>query len=329
MILTKEVNIFIKGISIKRYRDLGYNINTKIKNSIKVKDLPKNSNIKVMVKCDNCGTEKILKVQDYYLSYKNNKYSCNKCSKENYKRTMIKKYGVENSFQLKEVKELSKRTKKIKYNDKNYNNRKKSKDTCIEKYNVENPQQVKEIKYKTNKTNLEKYGFSVASKSEVVKIKAKKHNLEIWNNTCTLHSDLLKDKIKNIFIEKYGVDNPMKNYEIMKKSQITSLKRKIYKNTNLLYQGSYELDFLTKYYDKIVIENGKSIKYFLNGKSKMYHSDFYIPNLNLIVEIKSSYWYNKYLELNKLKENQCKLLGFNYIVIINKNYNEFNERINN
>jgi hypothetical protein len=242
MILTSEVNIFIKGISIKRYRDLGYSINTKEKNIIKVKDLPKKSSIKVLVKCDNCGSEKLLKIQDYYLSYKNDKYSCNKCGKDNYKQTMIKKYGVENSFQLNEVKKLSKETKKIKYNDENYNNRKKAKNTCIEKYNVENPQQAKEIKNKTNETNFKKYGFNVASKSEIVKAKAKKHNLDIWNSSCTLHSDLLKDKIKEIFIDKYGVDNPMKNYEIMKKSQI---------------------------------------------------------------------------------------LGFNYIVIINKNYDEFNERINN
>lgn len=327
MILTNDVNIFIKGISIQRYRELGYNINTKEKNTINTKDLPINSNIKVIVKCDNCGLEKELKVQDYYLSYKNDKYSCNKCKSKTYKQTMLKKYGVENGFQLKEIKDISKETKKTKYNNENYNNRKKAKNTCIEKYGVENPQQVEEIKDRTNITNLEKYGFSSASKNIDVKEKTKKHNLDKWNSTCTLHSDLMKDKIKDIFIFKYGVDNPMKNYEIMKKSQVNSLKRKKYMNTNLLYQGSYELDFLINYYNKVDIKNGISIKYILNDNVKMYHSDFFIPSLNLIVEIKSSYWYEKYLEKNILKENQCKKLGYNYIIIINKNYEKLKEEL--
>lgn len=322
MILTKEVNIYIKGISIKRYKELGYDINTKEKNIINVKDLSKNSNVKIDVKCDICGTEKNLKVQDYFLSYKNNKYSCSKCSKIEYKKTMIEKYGVENSFQLENVKKLSKDTKKLKYKDINFNNRNKSKQTCIEKYGVENPQQNNDIKNKTNNTNIKKYGFAVASKNISIKEKMLNTNLTKWNSKCTLHSELLKYKIKDIFISKYGVDNPMKNINIMKKSQISSLKRKQYNNTNLLYQGTYELDFLIKYYNKIDIENGISIKIIFNKKDKMYHSDFYIPSLNLIIEIKSSYWYNKYLELNKLKEKTCKELGYNFLFIKNKNYEE-------
>ena len=240
---------------------------------------------------------------------------------------MLKRYGVENGFQLNEIKELSKESKQAKYNNKNYNNRNKSKSTCIKKYNVENPQQVEDVRNKTNKTNLKKYGFISAPKNENVKNKTEIYNLNKWGSKCTLHSDLLKDRIKEIFIDKYGVDNPMKNYEIMKKSQITSLRRKTFNNTELLYQGSYELDFLIKYYDKITIKNGKSLKYLLDSEIKMYHSDFYIPNLNLIVEIKSSYWYNKYLKMNILKEKQCKLLGYNYIIIIDKNYSELDNEL--
>lgn len=327
MILTKQVNIFVKGISIKRYKYLGYDVDTKNKNIIKVKDLPKGSNVKILVKCDKCSIEKHLRLRYYYLSFKYGKYLCNTCSFENYKKTMLKKYGVENSFQLNDVKKLSKETKRNKYDNEKYNNRNKAKETCIEKYGVENPQQFKTIKEKTNKTNKTKYNFTVASKNEDVKKKMKKHNLDKWGSVCTLHSDLLKDDIKKIFIKKYGVDNPMKNYEIMKKSQINSLKRKQFTNTELLYQGTYELDFLVRYYNKINIKNGKSIKYTLNEKIKMYHSDFYISKLNLIIEIKSSYWYNKYLTLNILKKEQCELLGYDYIIIIDKDYIEFDEKI--
>ena len=48
-----------------------------------------------------------------------------------------------NYYDLKKDKRLSKehadRTRQIKYGDKNYNNREKSKQTCLEKYGVDNP----------------------------------------------------------------------------------------------------------------------------------------------------------------------------------------------
>jgi len=319
MILTKEVNIHIKGTYIKRYKELGYIINTKDLNTIKVEDLPKSSQVKVKVKCDTCGIEKELKIQDYYLSFKNNKYGCNKCKAATYKKTMLEKYGVENGFQLEEIKEKAKETKIERYEDKNYNNRSKASDTCLEKYGVENPQQNIDIKEKTSNTNLEKYGFEVAAKNKNVKEKCKttkkiRYNDEFFNNNI---------KFKKTMLEKYGVDNPMKNRDTMLKSQITGLKRKIFRSTELLYQGTYELDFLNNYYDKLKIENGKSLPIICNNKKSMYHSDFFIPNMKLIVEIKSSYWYKKYYDKNIIKQKECEKLGYKYIIIIDKNYIEF------
>jgi len=327
MIITKKVKIHIKGISIKRYKKLGYNVDTKGLNTINVEDLPKCSNIKVMVKCDNCDYEKELKIQDYYLSFKNNKYCCNKCSYENYKKTMLERYGVENGFQYKDIKEKSNSTKIKLYGDENYNNREKAIETCLDKYGVENPNQNYKIKKKSNNTCLEKYGFETASKNEKVKEKIKKTNLKRWNSTCTLHSEKQIDKIKQIFIDKYGVDNPMKNLEIFLKAQKTALNRKKFKETELLYQGTYELDFLNNYYEKINIENGKSIKIIYNNNKTVYHSDFFLSEKNLIIEIKSSYWYNRYYDKNIIKQKECEKLGYNYIIIIDKNYNDFNKLI--
>ena len=50
--------------------------------------------------------------------------------------------------------------------------------------------------------------------------------------------------------------------------------------------------------------------------------DFYIPKLNLLVEIKSLYWYNMNKDLNIIKEKYAKNIS-NYIIIIDKNYEEF------
>lgn len=96
------------------------------------------------------------------------------------------------------------------------------------------------------------------------------------------------------------------------------------KNTNIWYQGSYELDFLEKYYDKYPdIQKGPSIKYEFNNKIKIYHPDFYIPSLNLIIEIKSSFWYKVHNLSIIEKEKATVANGFNYIIIINKDYSIF------
>lgn len=102
----------------------------------------------------------------------------------------------------------------------------------------------------------------------------------------------------------------------------TTLKK--YKNTKLDYQGSYEKDFLNKYYDKIEIENGLEIKYKYKSKNKKYYSDFYLPKYDLIIEVKSSYWYEKFKEQNLIKEQYSKI-HHNFIFIMNKNYDELDK----
>ena len=98
-------------------------------------------------------------------------------------------------------------------------------------------------------------------------------------------------------------------------------RRLVKKFNNLTYQGSYELDFLEKFYDKFDIENGPSIPYLFEGKNKVYHSDFYIPSKNLIVEIKSSYILTLDIEINEKKE-ACLNKGYDYICIIDKDYSQ-------
>lgn len=61
----------------------------------------------------------------------------------------------------------------------------------------------------------------------------------------------------------------------------------------------------------------------MDEKHLIYFPDFYIEKQNLLIEIKSLYWYNKHKNRNILKESKCKELGFKYILIMNKNYDEF------
>jgi hypothetical protein len=82
-------------------------------------------------------------------------------------------------------------------------------------------------------------------------------------------SDKIKRQILKNNLKKYGVEYPQQNKEIHEKGQKTAKLLKIFKNTTIWYQGSYELDFLEKYYNKYPnIECGPSIKYTVKGNHK-------------------------------------------------------------
>ena len=181
---------------------------------------------------------------------------------------------------------------------------KKKYNTCIIKYGVDNPNKSAYIRDKTKKTCIKKY-----------------------NVNCSLQSKSAKEKTTNTCLIKYGTISPNQNKRIHEKQQISSLRFHEFKNTNIWYQGSYEHDFLEKFYDKIDIERGPSINYKYKNKNKVYHSDFYIPSLNLVIEIKSSYYYRKYKYLCKLKKKFCVMSGFNYIIILDKKYKLFKKEV--
>jgi hypothetical protein len=83
MILEQKIKIKLETASVKYYKNLGYEIeyekrngNNRIKTKelfVDVFDLPKKSDIQVLVKCDNCG--KVFE-RSYHSAQKSNKQSC-------------------------------------------------------------------------------------------------------------------------------------------------------------------------------------------------------------------------------------------------------------
>jgi len=85
--------------------------------------------------------------------------------------------------------------------------------------------------------------------------------------------------------------------------------------TNLFYRGTYEKDFLDFCVsNKIKIEKGKRFSYFFDNKKRYYFSDFYLPNKNLVIEIKSSYYYKKYYNMNESKKETALKSGYNFLL---------------
>jgi hypothetical protein len=78
----------------------------------------------------------------------------------------------------KEMQSKIKNTKRIKYNNENFNNINKIQSTLQEKYGVNNISQLTETKNKKIKKSLEKYGVDNISKSPVIKEKKRQTLLE-------------------------------------------------------------------------------------------------------------------------------------------------------
>ena len=224
--------------------------------------------------------------------------------------------------------------------------REKSKKTMIEKYGFAYAQQIYDIRENTNNTNLEKYGsISPLQNPKIVEriknIKKERYGDENYNNrkqykkTCITNFGVenpMKDKnivnkLTNTFKDRYGVNHPSQVVEFYEKCMKSGYRIKEFRNYGIYYQGTYEYDFLCKYYDIITIERGKMISYTYKGKKKLYYPDFYIPALNLIVEIKSTRWYDKHKNLNIKKKTITIENGFNFIMILDKNYTKFDKVI--
>ena len=153
---------------------------------------------------------------------------------------------------------------------------------------------------------------------KIKEIKIKRYGNSNYNN---------RDRARKTCLEKYGVEIPLQNAEIFKKAQKNSYRLNIFRNTNLTYQGSYELDFLKKFHDMMNIKNGYPIKYKFKGKNKIYYPDFYLPDFNMIIEVKNSYLYKRDLLQITEKEKSVISKGLKYSIIIDKNYENFTKTL--
>jgi hypothetical protein len=326
MILIKEIEIVGNGKTINYYKNKGYDITCNKKITIKIEDLIETSVIKLDCYCDICSSLNNIGYYTYIGNIKrNNLYRCNECAKEirsnkmidlhkdkekslllvnKSKSTNLLKYGVDNPLKNKEIKN-------------------KQQNTNLERYGFKTSLLNNKVKDKIKNTLIEKYGFDSPLKSEEIKTKFKKSCNTKYGFDNPFQNKEIKDKIKNTNLERYGVDNVMKNIEIFDRAHKSSYRIIKHNNIDINYQGTYELDFINFCIENnILFEKGPTIDYTLDNKERKYHSDFYIPRLNLICEVKSSWTYDKDLIENKTKEQFSKKVGYNFIFLIDKNYED-------
>ena len=334
-IVSKYIELKVSTKYLKYLRELGYIINMNDIVTIPIEHLPFGSGKKILVKCKICSEIKEIAFINYVTVMKKGyDYKCKKCN--TLKSNNIRIYGVENPMELNIFIDKIKETKIERYNDKNYNNRKKCKETKLERYNDENYNNIEQYK----NTCLEKYNVDNISKVQSFKDKKSKTLNLNYNVNSTFALEKSKENKKITLKNKYDVDNVFQIEWVKEKSKKTMMKRygvenpfflsnKRYKikfdeRFNLYYQGTYEkhfLDFCIK--NNIKVTKPTYILYFFNNKEYKYFPDYYIESLNLLIEIKSDYIFEIQKEKNIAKHDYSIRNGFEHIFIINKDYNGF------
>ena len=226
------------------------------------------------------------------------------------KKKLLETKGVENVFQLQEIKNKSKQTIKEKYGVEHYTltkeyklknlqsriekygddlyQREKYRQTCLKKYGVENTFQDENIKQKIKEIIKLRSDVEYSSQEHL-----SKESLQILSNKDILKDYIITNKISgtvelgnklNIsqscaynYVERYGLLN------------------------NLTYSGSSLEKDIREYINKnFQTENNIKI---LDGKE----IDIFIPKLNIGIEFNGNYWHNEYKKPIKYHQSKSKL----------------------
>lgn len=145
---------------------------------------------------------------------------------------------------------------------------------------------------------------------------------------------------KQRMVDKYGkehlLNDPNMQRKMLKNKGISGTYKFSNKSGQVDYVGSYEKDFLY-IMDHIMGFSAKDIMgpsphnyiYMYEGKAHVYIPDFYIPNYNLEIEIKTDEnMHHKIQKVDKVKEQlkdevMTKNPSINYFKIMDKDYTEF------
>jgi hypothetical protein len=349
MLLDDFIRVRVSNRTKKYFLEKGYVEDSGFFNVLP-EDMNETNRTKVRCECDYCGLVNTITWSNYVLQINRidvKIYSCHKCHYNKSKMVFMEKYGVDCVLKSEEIKNKIRDTNLKKYGVdcvfKSEEIKDKIRDTNLERYGVDSILKSKEIRDKSKNTNLERYGvdnpfysdskfrkdindkLKISLNKDFVKEKRKETCFEKYGFSNPMQVDNIKKKCKNTNFEKYGTRHPMQSGLVFDRMMKSAFKYKTHKGSNIDYQGTYELDFLERYYEKLNISKIEPIRYKHNDKYHYYHPDFYIPEYNLIVEIKSTYTYNYDLERNQAKYDYSIRAGYNFIFIIDKDYTDFEE----
>lgn len=211
--------------------------------------------------------------------------------KENMRKALLSKYGVTSVAKLESVQEKIKETNIEKYGYashlSNKKIRNKIKETCKKKYGVDSPLASKEILNKIYENNEKLYGVKYNPQIGYVKEKIK-------ISTNKLQS---KNKRKETCKRKYGVESISMLEEVKQKKLNTMLH-----NNTINYSAPEEELYL------YIKEKFPDVKRQYRDKNRYpFNCDFYIPSLDLFIELNAHWTHAKHEFNTNIKEDLDKL----------------------
>lgn len=260
--------------------------------------------------------------------------------KKNTKKAIKEKFGVENVFVLRQMKEKAKKTKLEKYGDENYNNMDKNKQTMLDKYGVDNGRYL----VKNTKTSvIEKEVADKLNAEHKFVYKNKEFDIRLENDLIEIDGDFWHpDKLENLtLIQISSAINDKNKIDIINESDFNMYKihtSNIPENISLdtLKENSYEPDYSISYYQKILTKEYFKRYIEKKGKDKLkkynllllkfirtFQKDFpYMityEKLNTIIETINRYDMNRIIDGNIFK-NYISTVGVNYLKSHFKSY---------
>lgn len=268
------------------------------------------NNIKLCQKTDItfiCKCEELY-TKPFYAIADNGGAFCKDCTNKNTKakmeETTMERYGVKNAFESEDI-------------------RNKIKEANIQKYGTAAPAQTEEIKKKREATTMERYGVKHISQLPSMQQKAKEAVKEKYGCDNVFQNKEIQEKSKETMLLKYGVEYSMQSLDIQDKQQKAAhaYKEYVMPSGAIRHVQGYEhvaLDTLIKEHsiqESDIITDRKEIpriEYTYNEQTKYYFPDIYIKSQDKIIEVKSSWTYEKDREKNEAKANACLNQGYKF-----------------
>jgi hypothetical protein len=229
MLITKSVEILIKGNACNYYRDNNIEVEFNKKNTLPIEKLNPNSHIKIDAVCDVCNKKVNIEYRRYIKSLNNGGYyTCSsKCGINKIRKTNTEKYGVMSYVESDDFKKKNKNTHKEKWGENHFrmsekwkNERKgieseKRKKTIFDKFKNRNPSIIQQTK--------DEFICQCNIHGEYIIPKSIFSNRKINNSeTCVICNPISQNisgkeiKLKNMICENYSGE-VLSNYRIGRK----------------------------------------------------------------------------------------------------------------
>lgn len=256
--------------------------------------------------------------------------------KQKVKNSFVEKFGTDNSLKSKEVQEKIKQTNLKRYGHENAAKnpmiQSRMRETCLAKYGIENVlSKASPFRDKADKNSKEavqeKYG--VASTFSVPDILNKRKDtwLKKYGAIHPHKNRSVRDNYNTTVKENWGVEHPMQVAEVLDKNVKNAKKSKkfIYPSGKMIMVQGHEPKAL-----EILLNEGIKEEHILNlrvdmpgiwyldanGKKHRYYPDFFIPHLNLVIEVKSVYTSQMRPDLLQLKMQAASDAGYQIRLMI-------------